>query len=610
MRLDAADGMRFLVPVRVTFGGAPAKVAGVGVAGLAIVATTPPHGSGAVDVRVVVAAGTPYERRFTLPDAYTYVPSATVESVDPAYAGDDGGSVVRVSGAGFQPNIVAHVDGALAAVERVSAAELAITMPPRPPGVAELVLTNMPGSEVEDTVSAGSITYLPRDYRYHLMVTTRLVDAATATVLDTRLFAAERPVDSPVDVPEARLVGSLVGDFVTSLPLQPVDREEDALWIAGVSGEEHAGARRLVVRSLNDTLTGRGFATELRNAATDEGETMAPTAFYQNPALEAAAPGTGIKLLTARVIVADVIDHRARRVDPDLPPTPAEEWIARLPDRFAQISELAALTPSPVSTVMVVRSPAATVSGGESPWDYVTEDALVAGLSARVRVIEKAGGPHVRPGWSMGDILGLPDGLAYTSWSEVRRANAQVEALLLYRPDDSGYYARLVDTSTGMVLSSARALPASDIFAGVAEETAYDRAESLLEVQPWYTWIPEDARVALVTEPAAGYVDGSWATTARLAQDGLLSALTRAGVAVAEPITVLYRDTASDDGRARHATAAHVNDPWMELRLAGATHVLVGAVDVGSETEPMAWSFRLLSATDGSVVGEYEAFED
>ena len=287
-----------------------------------------------------------------------------------------------------------------------------------------------------------------------------------------------------------------------------------------------------------------------------------------------------------------------------------EEWIARLPDRFTRIRELAALTPSPVNTVMVARSPVAPEQDGDTPWDYVTEDALVAGLLSRVQVIEKAGGPHVRPVWSMGGILGLPDGLAYTSWSEFRRANAHVEGLLLYRPDDSGYYGRLVDTSTGLVLSSARALPASEIFSGSAEETAYDRAESLLEMQPWYSWIPEDANVALVTEPTGGGSTPEWAAAARLAQDGLLSALTRAGVDVAEPMMALYRGAAATDGRTRHATGAHVSDPWLELRLAGATHVLVGAVDVGSEIAPMTWAFRLLDATDGSVVGEFDAREE
>ncbi len=610
VRLEAADGMRFLAPVRVAFDGIAAEVTPVGADGGAIVAVTPPHSSGAVDVRVVVATGSPYERRFTLPDAYTYVPSAAVESIEPSYAGDDGGSVVRVTGSGFQRDILARVDGEPAVVERVSAAQLAVTMPAHAPGSAELTLTNMPGSAVEDTVSAGAVTYLPRDYRYHLMIATRLVDAATATVLDARLLAADRRVDSPVDIGEEQLVGSLVGEFVAALPLQAIDRDHDALWVAGVPGEDRAGARRLVMRALTNTLKGRGFATELRGFPTAENAPMSPTAFYQNDALASATPAGVVKLLTARVIVAEVIDYRARRVQPDRPPTPSEDWIASLPGRFAQISELAALTPSPVNTVMVMRSPVGRAAVPDMPWDYVTEDALVGGLSARAQVIDKAGGPHVRPAWSMGGVLGLPDGLAYTSWSEFRLANAQAEALLIYRPDESGYYGRLVDTSTGLVLSSARALPARDIFSGTAQETAYDRSESLLEVQPWYSWIPEGARVAVVTEPAASAADAAWARDARLAQDGLLSALTRAGVAVMEPMTVLYSDTDSGDGRTRHAAGAHVADPWIELRLAGATHVLVGAVDAGLDTGVMAWRFRLLSATDGSVVGEFEASEE
>ncbi|MBT5710413.1 hypothetical protein HOI71_05170, partial [Candidatus Poribacteria bacterium] len=111
MRLEAADGMRFLAPVRATFDGLAAEVTATGADGLAIVAVTPAHAAGVVDVRVVVAAGTPYERRFTLPGAFTYVPSAHVTGIEPTLARTDGGTVVRIVGGGYQHDMVARVDG-------------------------------------------------------------------------------------------------------------------------------------------------------------------------------------------------------------------------------------------------------------------------------------------------------------------------------------------------------------------------------------------------------------------------------------------------------------------------------------------------------------------
>lgn len=615
VRLDAADGMRFLAPVRVTFDGVAAEVGPVGTEGFGIVVVTPPHASGAVDVRVVVAADTPYERRFTLPAAFTYVPSGRVESTEPSFARDDGGTVVRVLGSGFQREIVAAADGAPAELERVSSGEVLVTMPAHSAGVAELSLTNMPGSSIEDALPPTPVTYLARDYRYHLMVSTRLVDVASGVILDARLHHGSRPVSSPVDLAEEALVGSLVGEFAALAPLRLVDRDRDTVWVGDASPGDPTASERAALNALVETLTGRGYAAERRSPPDTVATNPGPFAFYQAPALYAAGAPSDVvdaKALTVRVLIAQVIDRRHRRIFPDAPRTSAEEWAATLPARFEELSALAASTPvnTQASTVMVARSPVDRIEGAPTAWDYVTEDAIVAGLSSRLRVIDKTNGPLVRPEWAMSGGLGLQDGLAYTSWGEFRQANGQVESLLLYRPDASGFYGRLVDTATGVVTWSARALPAAAIFSGSAGETAYDRAESLLETQPWYTWIPDGARVALTARRPAGASADAWRRDAILAQDGLISALTRAGVVVAEPMVALYEEGRVPPDRTQHAEPAHLADRWQETRLAGATHVLEFEVDPGSEASPMAWSFELRSAADGSVVARFSAAEE
>ncbi len=615
VRLDAADGMRFLAPVRVTFDGMPAEARAVDTDGLAIVAITPPHAAGAVDVRVIVAADTPYERRFTLPDAFTYVPAGAVTSVEPAFASSDGGTQIRVVGAAFQRDIAARVDGAPATMTRVSSEELLVTMPAHEPGVVDLALVNMPGSPIEHVLSPATVTYLTPEYAYHLLLTVRLVDASSGVILDSRLLHGSRPVVSPVDIAEEALVASLVADFVAELPLQLVDRDRDALWVADASSGEPSASARLLFDALMATLKGRGYSAERRRPAAFVDAAHGPRAFYPTPSL--ATPGApsdviDAKALMARVIVAEVIDRRRRRIWPNERPTPAEEWVARLPRRFRELSELAALAPvtAPVSTAMVVRSPVGDYGEAPSAWDYVTEDAIVAGLGARIRVVDKGDGPLVRPPWAMADVLGLPDGMAYSSWAQFRRANGQVESLLLYRPDETGFYARLVDTATGMALWSARTLPAREIFLGAAAETTYDRAEFLLETQPWYTWIPAGARVAIVALPARGVDRAEWRADAILAQDGLLSALTRAGVAVAEPMTALYSAAAPTRERVQHTDASHLADPWRELRLAGVTHILESTIDTGANSSPMQWRFRLLDAATGLSVGSFSAAED
>lgn len=614
VRLVGAEGMRFGAAVRVTFDGVAAESATVDADGLVVIAVTPAHATGAVDVRVVVSAGTPYERRFTLPAAFTYVPSGRVDTVEPSLARDDGGSVVRVLGSGFQPSITAHVDGQVAELERVSAGELLVTMPPHAPGVAELSLVNMPGSPIEDSLPPSPVTYLARDYRYHLLISARLVDVMSGVILHAGLFHGVRAVTSPVDVPEEALLASLGGEFVAGLPLQLVDRGRDTIRVVDASAEDTTSSERALFGSVLSTLAGRGYsatrlALEGGGAAAD-----GPFAFYLSPSLTVSgAPSDAADAiaLATRVVVAQVVDHRRRRIQPDAERPPAERWVDTLPERFEELRFLAALTPvsTPASTVMVVRSPVDVIEGMPTAWDYVTEDAIVAGLSSRLRVIAKTDGPLVRPDWAMVDTIGLPDGLAYTSWSEFRRGNRQVESLMLYRPDERGFYGRLVDTATGLALWSARSLPARYIFSGLAGETTYDRAESLLETQPWYTWIPDGARVALVATMPAGADPDGWRAEAVLAQDGLISALTRSGVAVTEPMVVLYAGRDPSPGRTIHSEPPYASDPWRELRLAGATHILEFDVAPGGAETPMSWDFRLLNAADGSVNTQFAASE-
>jgi hypothetical protein len=616
VRLEAADGMRFLAPVRATFDGLAAEVTATGADGLAIVAVTPAHAAGVVDVRVVVAAGTPYERRFTLPGAFTYVPSAHVTGIEPTLARTDGGTVVRIVGGGYQHDMVARVDGEPAELQRVSSTELLVTIPAHAPGAAQLALVNMPGSPIEDALPPEPLTYLPPEYEYHLVVATRLVDVASGIILDSQLLHGMRPVGSPVDVAEAAVVASLVGDLVPTLPLHLVDRGRDTLWVASALSVDPSAAPSVLFDALIATLDGRGFSTELRRPTTDTGQAVHPRAFYTSPVLPGprGAPSTAVdaKALIVRPIVAQVIDRRHRRIHPNEPPTRAEEWVDTLPRRFEELRALAALAPvaAQASTAMVVRSPADDRAAEPSAWDYVTEDAIIAGLGTRIRVVDKGHGPLTRPRWTMSDVLGLPDGVAYTSWAEFRRANRQVESLLLYRPDPKGFYARLVDTATGVVLWSARTLPAREIFSGAAADTPYDRAESLLEMQPWYTWIPGGARVALVLRPPKDVDAVDWLSAGSLAQDGLISALTRSGVAVAEPMTALYRPSPPTPDRARHTAGTHVSDPWQELRLAGVTHILDATLHAGTGGTPMQWHFSLLDASDGATVGSFAAVEN
>lgn len=141
----------------VTFGGAPATVRAVNSS--AILGTTPPHAAGAVDVVVTTGGQTA-----TASGAFTYV-APSVTSISPNTGSTAGGTVVNISGTGFQTGATVTIGGIPAIdVSVVSATSITAKTPIGPATEQatqprDVVVTNPDGSVA--TLTRGFTYFVP-----------------------------------------------------------------------------------------------------------------------------------------------------------------------------------------------------------------------------------------------------------------------------------------------------------------------------------------------------------------------------------------------------------------------------------------------------------------
>lgn len=152
------SGANFQAGATVRFGGVAAVVASV--TPTAISATTPAHAAGPVEVAVTNPDG----QVAALAAAYAYLappppPAAppVLAAASPAEGPEAGGTVVTLSGSGFQPGATVDFGGAAAAVSAASATALSVEAPPHAAGPVAVRVTNPDG---QAATLAGAYTYL------------------------------------------------------------------------------------------------------------------------------------------------------------------------------------------------------------------------------------------------------------------------------------------------------------------------------------------------------------------------------------------------------------------------------------------------------------------
>jgi hypothetical protein len=153
-------GANFVSGATVTFDGVPAtSVTFVGATSL--LATSPAHAAGAVEVRVTHPNG----QSSALANAFTYVPPPTLTAVTPAFGPEDAQTQVTLTGADFISGATVRVAGALATdVIFVDANTLRATVPAQPAQLADVSVENPDG---QSDITPGAFTYVaPSDPRY------------------------------------------------------------------------------------------------------------------------------------------------------------------------------------------------------------------------------------------------------------------------------------------------------------------------------------------------------------------------------------------------------------------------------------------------------------
>ncbi|MHB8644689.1 MAG: IPT/TIG domain-containing protein [Thermomicrobiales bacterium] len=164
------NGSGFQSDARVTFGGAQATEVHV-LADAIIIALTPAHSAGPVDVVVTNANG----QSGTLTGGFTYVtpapaPAPTITAIDPATgpAGtltpaskaidDHSGLIVAITGTGFQPHAAVTFGGLPVDHEEVLSSTVILTTPPaHAAGPVDVVVTN---PDNQHATAAGGFTYV------------------------------------------------------------------------------------------------------------------------------------------------------------------------------------------------------------------------------------------------------------------------------------------------------------------------------------------------------------------------------------------------------------------------------------------------------------------
>ncbi|MFT5430721.1 MAG: hypothetical protein ACI9OJ_001397 [Myxococcota bacterium] len=141
-----AYGLESATDTTVQIGGEAATIVSVSPANLSVVATTPAHAVGPVDVIVTTSAGTD-----TLQGGYLFKDVVKVLTVDPGLGPDTGGTAITVYGQGFLNGATVRV-GALPCADVVIAGKesLSCVTPPGSPGNAAVTVQVGPDSATLD----------------------------------------------------------------------------------------------------------------------------------------------------------------------------------------------------------------------------------------------------------------------------------------------------------------------------------------------------------------------------------------------------------------------------------------------------------------------------
>ena len=224
-----ATGLTTLEDTGVTFDGASGTVLSLDPAAGVVVARTPPHAPGPVDVVLESSAGTA-----SLASAYVYEPAFRVLTVSPVSGPASGGTAVTVSGKGFVPGAEVRI-GALpcGGATVVDASTIQCTTPPGSPGSAEVRVTQ-----------AGAEAALPDGFFY---------ESGGAD-----LFVVSPPAGSQAGGTFVRLLGAgfepPVSVRVGSLPATHVTRVSSTL-ITAKTPPGPVGAADVTVTTANGQAT-------------------------------------------------------------------------------------------------------------------------------------------------------------------------------------------------------------------------------------------------------------------------------------------------------------------------------------------------------------------
>jgi hypothetical protein len=148
-------GTNFVLGATVTFGGtAPTDM--IFVNSTSIIATTPAHAAGAVDVVVT----NPDTQSGTLSNGYTYIaPPPTVTNVTPSSGPTGGGTAVTITGTNFVSGATVTFDGTAATgVTVVNATTITVTTPAHAPGPVDVTVTN---PDTQSGTFIDGYTYIP-----------------------------------------------------------------------------------------------------------------------------------------------------------------------------------------------------------------------------------------------------------------------------------------------------------------------------------------------------------------------------------------------------------------------------------------------------------------
>lgn len=132
-------GNGFTADVAVTFDGIPAASVAF-ISATSVLATTPAHAAGPVDVALTTVNGTS-----TIVGGFTYNAQPSITSVTPSVGGPAGGTSVTIAGAGFLAGTIVRFDGVIAPATVVSATSIFATSPAHAAGVVDVTVTNSNG---------------------------------------------------------------------------------------------------------------------------------------------------------------------------------------------------------------------------------------------------------------------------------------------------------------------------------------------------------------------------------------------------------------------------------------------------------------------------------